>query len=76
MSPKRPRIELKISMTRILTNLMVKISMVSQVFLLVAKSAGRVCIQGRVRSIGQCSTTAIDSNSNAAYEVTRANGQA
>lgn len=50
--------------------------MVSQVFLLVAKSAGRVCIQGRVRSIGQCSTTAIDSNSNAAYEVTRANGQA
>lgn len=66
MSPNRPKTELKISITRILTNLgqTVRISLTTYKF------SGHS--QARVGSIRQCSTTSVDSDGDTAYQIAHA----
>jgi hypothetical protein len=72
MRPKRPKTELKISMTRILTNLYLGINThVYQQY-----QQGEVCSQRWVGGIGKGSATAVDTDSNTADQVAQADRQA
>lgn len=67
--PNRPSTELKISMTRILTKLFdIRISCRNDMVV-------SVNLQGRISSIGQRSTTAVDTNSDTADQVAHSNRQ-
>lgn len=73
MRPNRPRMELKISMTRILTNLCV--ASVSSGKLVVHRH-GRLDVQRGISRIGQGGTTAVDANGDTADQVAHADGDA
>ena len=71
MSPKRPKTELKISMTSIFTNL-------EEGFWSESRSCWGLAhgLQRRICSVCQSSAASVDAHRNATYEVTHANQQA
>lgn len=70
MRPKRPRTELKISTTRILTNLYN--SLASMIFQI---DSCWERLQCGIGSIGESRTTTVDSDGNTADEVAQADGE-
>ena len=71
MRPKSPRTELKISMTRILTNLYRKVSTHS-----IRENGEQVSnVQARISSISERSTATVDTNRNTADQVASADQQ-